>query len=182
MSLPAGGTVLYRPLLPADVARLAEFLGSLSPATRRFWDVESYDATTAREMCGAIARYDKFRMIALPDDGADAPVLALFEFAFHLGSDHERFRSYGIGLEEDLTCRFGPCERDSHQNSGLGSALMPATLELARRFGMRRLILWGGVLQENERAVHFYRKHGFDVAGQFKEPRGAACYDMFRDL
>lgn len=182
LSLPGGQPVVYRPLLPTDVERLTEFLESLSPQTRYFWDMSSYDRNQAQELCDAINRYDKFRMVALSEGASHNGVLATFEFAFWVESELTRLREYGIVLSEAHTCRFGPCIRDAYQNRRLGSALMPSTLEVARRFGMHHTVLWGGVLQENVVAVHFYQKRGFRIVGAFKESQGKDCYDMLLDL
>lgn len=182
VSLSDGQTVIYRPLLPSDVDLLTEFLESLSPRTRFFWKMDSYDRHKAQELCDAINRYDKFRMAALSEGVPAHSMLASFEFAFWVGSELERFHKYGITLSEAYTCRFGPCVRDSYQNRGLGSVLMPPTLEIAHRFGMHHVVLWGGVVQENVLAIHFYRKHGFRIVGSFRESDGTDCYDMLLDL
>lgn len=183
VSLSDGEPVVYRPLLPTDDDRLTEFLESLSPRTRFFWNMASYDRKQAQELCDAIARYDKFRMVALSTGASHNPILATFDFAFFVENELNRLRASGITLSEAHTCRFGPCVRDSYQNRGLGSALMPTTLEVARRFGMRYIVLWGGVLQENVVAVHFYQKHGFRIVGTFQEEsEGIDCYDMLLDM
>lgn len=182
LSLSSGQSVVYRPLLPTDVDRLTEFLESLSPQTRYFWEMPSYDRSKAQELCDAINRYDKFRMVALGEGASHNDILATFDFAFSAEPELKRLREVGIVLPEAHTCRFGPCIRDSYQNRGLGSALMPSTLEIARRFGMHHIVLWGGVLQENLVAVHFYQKHGFRIVGEFKESQGIDCYDMLLDL
>lgn len=181
--LPNGEPILYRPLLPEDVALLAEFLESLSAETRHFWDMASYDRTAAEELCFAINRYDKLRMVALSSAGNEAKIVGLFEFSLDLTDDDcERYHSYGITLKREKTCRFGPCIRDTYQNSGLGSILMQPTFRIAEQFGKRCIILWGGVLQENRRAIHFYKKHGFRLAGAFVEPQGIPSYDMLREI
>ncbi len=182
ISLADGQSVVFRPLLPTDVDGLTEFLESLSPQTRFFWNMEAYDRKKAQELCDAINRYDKFRMIALYEGTSPPSVLATIDFAFWVGSERQRYHAYGLTLSEAHTCRFGPCVRDSYQNRGLGSALMPPTLEVARRFGMQHIVLWGGVLQENSVAIHFYQKHGFRIVGAFKESEGIDCYDMLLDL
>jgi len=183
ISLSDGQPVVYRPLLPTDVDGLTEFLESLSPQTRHFWNMDSYDRKKAQELCDAINRYDKFRMVALSEGEPHNPLLATIDFAFWVEPELKRLRENGIVLPEAQTCRFGPCVRDSYQNRGLGSALMPSTLEIARRFGMQHIVLWGGVLQENAVAVHFYRKHRFRIVGEFQEEgEGIDCYDMLLDL
>jgi diamine N-acetyltransferase len=49
------------------------------------------------------------------------------------------------------------------QGSGMGAALMDWSVDTARRLGKRRLLL--GVNDANDKAVVFYRRHGFEHAG-----------------
>ncbi|HNT76513.1 MAG TPA: GNAT family N-acetyltransferase [Anaerolineae bacterium] len=175
-----GAQVTFRPLLPDDAARLAEFLTGLSSPTRAFCAYPGYDLATAQEMCAAIARYDKLRLVAVEKAGG---IVALFELSFDLvPDDTQRYQSYGLPLDPATTCRFGPCVADDYQNRGLGSRLLPPTLDLARRFGCERVILWGGVMADNRRAIRYYERHGFQVQGHFTNPMGVMCYDMQRTL
>lgn len=48
--------------------------------------------------------------------------------------------------------------------SGVADRLMRASIVEAQRLG--RAALWLGVWGENERAIRFYRRHGFEVAGE----------------
>jgi len=174
LALPTGETALCRPLQPGDEAELADFLQRLSPQTRRFSAYASYDLAMARALCEAIARYDKLRFIAV----IGSRVVALLEFSFGIvAEDRERFQNYGIELDERTDCRFGPCIADEYQNRGVGSALLPFMLDIARRFGKRRLILWGGVLADNQRAIRYYEKNGFHLLGRFRDEMGSECRD-----
>lgn len=171
---PTGELLLFRPLGLGDETRLADFLRSLSPETRRFCVYPGYGPGAAREMCAAIARYDKLRMVA----AAGAGIVALFEFSFGITDrDRERYVDYGVELDERSDCRFGACVADAHQIRGLGSALLPLIMEIARRFGKQRVILWGGVLAENHRAIRYYEKHLFRMLGRFRNDEGAECRD-----
>jgi diamine N-acetyltransferase len=49
------------------------------------------------------------------------------------------------------------------QGSGIGAALMEWSAKTARQMGKRRLLL--GVNDENDQAVAFYLRHGFEHAG-----------------
>jgi diamine N-acetyltransferase len=63
------------------------------------------------------------------------------------------------------------------QGSGMGAALMEWTVETARKLGKRRLLL--GVNDENDQAVAFYRRHGFEHAGTRRFQVGAMlCSDF----
>ncbi|MBN2003713.1 MAG: GNAT family N-acetyltransferase [Anaerolineae bacterium] len=179
LTLPSGAPVLFRPLLPNDVTALAAFLGELSAQTRRFSTYSSYDQAAAGEMCRAIARYDKLRLVAIPAQDTRHGICALFELSLNLvPADLERYHGYGLDLDPGAVCRFGPCIADAYQNRGLGLRLWPIMADLARRFGRRRVILWGGVLAGNARAIHYYQKLGFRHHGAFENSAGQLCYDM----
>jgi len=174
-----GEAILFRPLAPEDDVALADFLQSLSPQTRRFSTYASYDLAAAQEMCDAINRYDKLRLVATNGE----QIVALFEFSFGIvEADIQRYQGYGLSLDERTDCRFGPCLADAYQNQGLGSQLWACTVDIARRFGKQRIILWGGVLAANARAIHYYKKNGFHMLGTFWNDQGEECWDGVRSL
>ena len=164
-----------RPLRHDDVGRLADFYESLSSATRRFWLIDSFDERMAAEHCAAIGRYDKLRLVAEDETGR---IDGLFEFSFDLPTaDIERFATYGITLRGDTDVRFGPCMRDAVQGTGVAQLLLEPALDCARRVGRSRVLLWGGVHENNLRARRFYERNGFAVVGA-----GAGTLDMMRGL
>ncbi|CAF3344316.1 unnamed protein product [Rotaria sp. Silwood1] len=152
----------FRPLLRSDELKLAEFLENLSPETRKFSIRDSYDLNEARELCFAINRYDKLRLVALINNET---IIALFEFSLSiLEKEYERFaEKYNIVLNEITDARFGPCISDQYQNRHLGCWLFEKTKKIARQMGKERLILWGGVFSHNQRAIRFYEKVGFKI-------------------
>ena len=176
--LHTGEEIVFRPLIQQDEEELAVFFASLSKQTRYFFGHSGNDRDTARGMCEAINRYYKLQMVAL----ADGRVVALFQFSLTFPEcDIERFRSYEISLEE-TDIRFGSCIADAYQNMGLGSRLFPLMADIARRFGKKRMILWGGVLVDNPRAIHYYEKHGFRIVGEYLNQTNGACHDATMDL
>jgi diamine N-acetyltransferase len=171
MSQQSGHKLIFRPLEGNDVQGLREFLESLSDGTRLVWRRDRYDLAEAQDLCDAVGRYDKLRMVIEEVD--QHKVLGLFEFSFDIPeSDRQRFAAYGIELNELTDCRFGPCVRDEFQGVGLASAAMPLIKEVSTLFGRSRIILWGGVLEANERATRFYQKHGFQTVGRFLNADG----------
>lgn len=172
--LPTGESLHFRPLLPDDAALLAAFLQSLSPQTRRFSTYDGYDLVSAQALCTAINRYDKLRLVAV----VNQQIVALFEFSFALvAADQTRYASYGLPLDEQTDCRFGLCIADDYQDRGLGTQLLPLVLDIARRFGKERMILWGGVLADNQRAIRYYEKNGFRLLGHFQDAQGVTARD-----
>ncbi|CAF1153480.1 unnamed protein product [Didymodactylos carnosus] len=168
--------IIFRPLLHNDDLMLAEFFESLSAETRLFATYPSYDLKCAQEFCYAINQYDKLRMVAISEDGK---IIALFEFSLDLvDSDIERFHKYSIKLDAKSDVRFGPCIIDKYQNQHLGTKLLQLMIDLAIRMGKKRMILWGGVLINNQRGIRFYEKNHFRILpDKFIASDGYECYD-----
>ena len=193
-SLAAGewsraGEVTLRPMQADDVDAGGYFLEGLSAQTRHFSVFPSYDRAMAQKLCDAINRYDKLRLVVkiqeagkVGDDAA-AKVIGLMEFSFDIPEgDLQRYAHYGVALDPHYDCRFGPTLADDFQNQGLGSAIFPYVVDVARKFGKRRIVLWGGVLADNRRAIHFYEKHGFVPVGSFIAADGLRDNDMILSI
>jgi len=182
LSLRDGTTLNFRPLRHDDVDLLKDFLDSLSPVTRERWMSGGYEPEYASELCDAIGRFDKLRIVLLTS-AIPARLVGLFEFSFGIPeSDFERFKNYGIELKEGCHARFGPCLRDDYQGRGIASLVMRDMKEIARGFGAQHIILWGGVIASNGPAIAFYSKEGFRQLGVFHTPDGKESLDMILDL
>jgi len=169
-----------RPLRFNDSQSLSNFLGGLSVETRRFYTLNGYDIHTAKEFCNSIGKYDKLRFIV---ESKDQKIIGLFEFSFDLTEDDKkRFSKYGYTLNQGSDCRFGPCLLDNYQNQGLGTVILPFIIKIAKDFGQKRIILWGGVLANNTRAIRYYQKNNFKVVGDFINSNNIACLDMILDI
>lgn len=178
----SGELFTCRPLIPEDVLLVAAFLKRLSPETRKFSNFDSYDVVAATNICDAINRYDKLRLVVTSASKVKKRILALLEYSFDkTEADKVRFENYGISLDEH-DCRFGLCLADDYQNQSLGTALFGHVAEVARRFGQKRIILWGGVFKSNQRAIRYYEKNGFKMMGEFENSDGNICYDMMLEL
>lgn len=180
MELPTGASATLRPLEPGDREALARFYEGLAEETRRFYDVHGDTAALAAERCEAIGRYDKVRLVLEMEDGE---IGGLFELSLDLVKDElRRYRDHGIPLKQGRHVRYGLCLADSLQGRGIASKLQPLVEDVARLFGVRRIILLGGVHEDNERAVASYRRVGFREAGRFVNPDGVPCLDMILEL
>lgn len=180
LALDDASFVVFRPLARTDADRLAGFLSDLSPETRRLSPFDGYGLATARELCDAIARYDKLRLVL--DEEASGRVVGLLEFSLDLHpGDIVRYRESGIHLTP-ADCRFGVTLADDYQGRGVGTRVFPLVTDVARRFGKKRIILLGGVFADNARAIRHYRRNGFQPAGSFTGADGARSLDMILDL
>ncbi|MEV5704450.1 GNAT family N-acetyltransferase [Actinoallomurus sp. NPDC052274] len=181
MNLSDGSTAVLRPLTHADTERLAVFLRGLSAESRRFSTFDGYGLAAARDLCAAIARYDKLRLVL--EDAAAETIIGLFELSLAItAGDLARYRAAGIRLTETTDCRFGPTLADAYQGRKVGTLAFPLVTEIVRRLGRTRIILWGGVLADNARAIRFYEKNGFQHIGSFTRPDGIRSLDMMLDL
>jgi len=156
---------IVRPLEKSDMLALTLFLQNLSLKTRRFSTFDGYDGAMARELCEAIARYDKLRFVLVT---SSKQIVGLLEFSFDIVDDDiERYTFNNFELNPETDCRFGPTLADNFQNKGIGTLIMPFIRMVAQKFGQTRIILWGGVLPDNQRAIRFYEKSGFKRIGMF---------------
>jgi diamine N-acetyltransferase len=181
LDLPGVGAAWLRPLQFDDVDRLTTFLSGLSLETRRFSIFSSYDWKGAQELCEAINRYDKLRFVV--ELSPSKALIGLFEFSFGIPEgDLQRFALYGVHLDERVDCRFGPTLADAYQDKRIGSIVFPHLMDVAAKFGKKRIILWGGVLCDNARAIRFYEKQGFRHTGTFVDHDGLQACDMILNL
>ncbi|CAF3802434.1 unnamed protein product [Rotaria socialis] len=157
-----GMLINFRPLLLTDEKKLAHFLENLGSQTRKFSTRNGYDLNEARDLCFAINRYDKLRLVALINNET---IIALFEFSLSIvENEYKRFsEKYGIILNEVTDMRFGPCISDQYQNRHFGCWLFEKVKPLCKLMGKERLILWSGVFTHNKRAIRFYEKVGFRI-------------------
>ncbi|MFI7538904.1 GNAT family N-acetyltransferase [Streptosporangium sp. NPDC049376] len=180
LNLNDGSEVVFRPLVHADAERLAGLLEELSAESRRLSPFDGYDLGAARKLCDAIARYDKLRLVL--EDVSSGRIVGLVEFSLDLHpADIARYREAGIHLEA-TDCRFGLSLADDYQGRGVGTRIFPLVVDVAQRFGRKRIILFGGVLADNPRAIRYYEKHGFRLVGSFTGRDGARSFDMILDL
>ncbi|MFD0885969.1 GNAT family N-acetyltransferase [Streptosporangium algeriense] len=180
LNLNDGSEVVFRPLTRTDTERLADFLEGLSAESRRLSTFDGYDLGAARKLCDAIARYDKLRLVL--EDVLSGRIVGLVEFSLDPHpADIARYREAGIHLAA-TDCRFGPTLADDYQGRGVGTRIFPLVADVARRFGRKRVILFGGVLADNPRAIRYYEKHGFRRVGSFIGKDGAQSFDMILDL
>ena len=88
-----------------------------------------------------------------------------------------------IELDGETDIQFAPCVADEYQNKRLGSKLLRLMADLVRRLGKKRILLWSGVLVDNEQAIHFYRRNHFHMfAEKYIAEDGYECYDGILSL
>ena len=180
--LSSGQPARLRPLRRDDAPRLGQYFIHLSAATRRVYAPHAFDQETADQICATLDSSQALRLLAVLGTGEAEQIIGYFILVFQVHEgDRQRYERLGITLDQDSDCTLAPSVADAHQSAGLGSIMLEHLRWIARSCGRRRMVLWGGVRQDNPRAVHFYRKFGFEEKGEFMAG-GVNNYDMIAQL
>jgi len=174
------GDLRLRPLRSQDADAFADFLESLSAATRARYQPHPLTRAEAHRVCAEIERVadPAWRFAAVDETSAILGyVLADADFS---PAEMTRYHGYGLPLDHSVDCRIAPVVADAAQGRGLGCALMAFSIDSLAAAGRRRIILFGGTQADNERAQKMYRRMGFiQVPTPFRE-NGKLNYDMHR--
>ena len=175
--------VLFRPVLPGDATILGDYFLSLSEQTKQRYGPHRFDRETAEELIATTDHAHTLRMIATVPSGETEHVIAYIILIQGIREDDAaRYELLNMPLNADTDCTLAPSVADVYQSKGLGTVLLKHLKLVARRLGRTRMVLWGGTQASNERAIHYYHKHGFQTVGEFQEPPGHNNYDMIMDL
>lgn len=174
-----GNAFVFRPLAGDEGERLAAYFAGLSPQTRGWFAPHKFDAETAEAFCHDLLSERTLRMVAVTGEPPAFAAYFLLQFGVR-DADAGRFADYGMPLDGTADCTLAPSVSDAYQSVGLGSALMRHVIDVARRAGKRRMVLFGGVNADNLGAVHFYEKHGFRTVAMFGT--NGHKHDMIMDL
>lgn len=180
VQLPDGERLHLRLLRADDAAPLGRYFLGLSAATKGFYGPHPFDQPTADALCAEVGTGRTLRLLALTT--GDRPEVVGY-FLLHVGgrpSDTARYAALGIALDPETDGALAPSVADAYQNRGLGPLMAARLWQVARRLGLRRVVLWDGVMQSNPRGVHFYTKVGFRKQGEFGEE--TRSYDMLLEL
>lgn len=183
VQLADGTPVTVRSLAPSDARVLGAYFLGLSNDTRRRYGPHAFDQATADRLCAEVDPAQVLRLIATRRDSDDERVIAYFILILGIREDDAaRYDKLGILLDAQTDCTLAPSVADAYQSQGLGTLVMQHLVQVARQVGRSRMVLWGGTQATNDRAIHFYHKHGFRTVGEFDEPPGYNNFDMIMDL
>ena len=178
-----GSPITFRPVKAGDVQILGDYFLSLSDDTKRRYGPHAFDRATAEQLCATTDPADTLRMVATVKGEKGESVIAYIILILNVREDDvKRYDKLHLPLNAATDCTLAPSVADAYQSKGLGSVLMVQLKQFARQLGRTRMVLWGGTQATNDRAVHFYQKHGFRTVGDFQEPPGFNNYDMIMDL
>jgi len=178
-----GSPITFRPVRATDVQILGDYFLSLSDDTKRRYGPHAFDRATAEQLCATTDPADTLRMVATTKGEQGECVIAYIILILNVREDDvKHYDKLHLPLNPATDCTLAPSVADAYQSKGLGSVLLVQLKQFARQLGRTRMVLFGGTQATNDRAIHFYHKHGFRTVGEFQEPPGFNNYDMIMDL
>lgn len=169
--------ILLRKLTPEDIDMLTEYLLKLGPDTIRRFGPHNFDKQSVSALIQDPRIYTAY--IALDITISEIIAYAIIKRGF-LEHDSFRLQSYGLTLDNNTDSTFAPSVADEWQSQGVGHSLFQFILSDLKAKGIKRIILWGGVQSDNDKAVNYYIKNGFRNLGEFEY--NGLNYDMILEI
>ena len=160
-----GISIVLRRLGRADIGQLSDYLSSLSEQSRMRFGPHGFDHASLDSVFSEGSSYRGY--VALEASGSRMIAYAIVRRGF-LEHDAPRLESHGLKPDPQTDATFAPSVADDWQGRGIGPRLFAYISEDLRSLGVRRIILWGGVQQSNERAVRYYQRLGVRTLGEFE--------------
>jgi diamine N-acetyltransferase len=169
-------TVILQKLTAAGHNELFTYLEGLSAETKNRFGPHPYDQ---QSIAGFYHNSGHTGYIARETATMGIAAYAAIKTGI-LQHDSHRLQSYGIVPDENTDYTFAPSVADAWQSCGIGNALFHFILSDLRLLGAKRMILWGGVQANNDKAVSYYRKNNFQLLGEFDH--NGLNYDMALEI
>lgn len=169
--------IVCRKLKPEDIDALVNYLSHLSAETKNRFGPHAYDKEAVLNFYKDNA--DVTGYIAETKSPQTIIAYSLIKNGL-LWHDHDRIKNYGFDINADECCTFAPSVADEWQGRGVGKMLFNFILADIKEKRIKKMILWGGVQANNERAVNFYLKKGFKTLGSFEY--NGSNYDMMMEI
>jgi diamine N-acetyltransferase len=169
--------VLLRRLIDNDFDKLYDYLNHLGPDTLKRFGPHPFDRNSINAFYKNSDRHKGY--IARDTDSSEIVAYSIIKHGY-LEHDGCRLQSYGLYLDNRTDCTFAPSVADQWQSLGIGNRMLKFILSDLKIVEAKRIILWGGVQCNNEKAVNFYIKNGFKTLGQFEHH--GWNYDMILEI
>lgn len=162
-------------LTVAGYDKLTHYLFQLSPETKKRFEPHPFDQAAVSHFY----QTNPYNLGYIAEDTSDGSVIAYAIIRLgYLEHDGDRLRSFGFVPDHFTDVTYAPSVADHWQGQGIGYHLLQFVEEELKTMGRQRIILWGGVQQENKRAVRYYLKNGFMILGAFEY--NGPNYDMVK--
>jgi diamine N-acetyltransferase len=155
--------VRLRKLIFSDFDKLLNYLEHLTSETKSRFGPHPFDKNSIVEF---YKNPSHIGYVVEDTETTDLVAYSIVKIGY-LEHDSMRLQSYGLALDNKTDCTFAPSVADQWQSSGLGNALFQFILTDLKNMQVKRIILWGGVQMNNDKAVNYYKRNGFEIKGQF---------------
>jgi acetyltransferase len=156
-TLADGASLVIRPIRPADAEIEQEFVRNLSAESRYFRFMDAL-----RELSPSmLSHFTSVALVAVSLTPRETEVAVA---------------RYVVG-PDDRSCEFAIVVADAWQRRGVGTLLMCALMDAARRRGLR--LMYGEVLASNHKMLDLMRRLGFQVV---RSPADARVVRVEADL
>jgi diamine N-acetyltransferase len=160
-----GQTISMEPFNFDDKEKLLEYFNNLSQQSKKRYGPHPFTLEAIENTFEDAMYYKMF----VAKNSADNTIIAYTVVKMGwVDFDKERLHSYDLSIGSgDAT--IAPSVADNWQGKGLGSKFFKYVIDcLKTELGITRLILWGGVQSDNEKAVRLYKKFHFKFLGEFE--------------
>jgi ribosomal protein S18 acetylase RimI-like enzyme len=148
-----------------DADKLSEYYDQLSEVSKKRYGPHRFDKQSIIDLYGKGGSHLGY---IAREVGSPAIIAYAIVRLGYLEHDLKRLKSYGLNMNVETDSVYAPSVADAWQSCGVGNSMFLYILEHLKRIGITRIILWGGVQADNEKAVGFYKKHGFQTLGEFE--------------
>lgn len=156
MTLPDGANITIRPIRSEDAAIEQEFVRKLSNESRYFRFMDSLRELSPR-MLSHFTQVDYDRH------------MALIAVATVDGREAESAVARYVVADDSTSCEFAIVVADQWQRRGVGTLLMRALMDAARKRGLD--LMHGEVLAGNQKMLNFMQRLGFRASFDAGDPR-----------
>lgn len=157
--------IIFKYMSPIEARKLSQFYQELSFVSKSRFAPHDFE----QESIMSLFADDELHWGYIALNGRSDKIVGyvVVKIGFPDG-DKSRFESYGFQENRLYHCTLAPAVADAWQNMGLGQQLFDfAVIDLKYR-GFKQVFLWGGVQEQNDRAVRFYKRNGFEEIGMFE--------------
>ncbi len=173
---PEKTKISIRRLNFADADSLFSYLQALSPQSKKRFGPHPFDFDTVSAVLHDTGKYIAYGAFCIKTNELIA--YSLIKYGYN-SFDKDRYIKYGIKLCGTTDCTYAPSVADAWQNQKIGSKVYSFMLnDLPLHF--KRIILWGGVQDDNAIAVAFYQRKNFSLLGEFEH--NGNNYDMMLNI
>jgi len=169
--------IAIQPLKPDMFEALVTYYSCLSAETKNRFAPHAFTMEALENLFVKNNIYTAFIGSNMQDNSIIAYTIIKIGY---LPDERERLNQWGLKVDIETDATLAPSVSDIWQSVGIGQLLFNYTINHLQNTSISRLLLWGGVQCLNEKAVKFYLKNNFKIAGEFDY--NGCNYDMYKNL